>query len=64
MQHRVSWEIDVDAKDPRDAAQQARDAQLRPGTLATVFSVFRDNHYCDTIDLGEQDRGQNPKETA
>ena len=36
---RVRWEIDVEAKTALEAAQAARAAQLRPGTIATVFEV-------------------------
>jgi hypothetical protein len=35
----VAWAIDVSADSPREAAQQARDAQTREGTTATVFEV-------------------------
>jgi tRNA A37 threonylcarbamoyladenosine biosynthesis protein TsaE len=33
------WEIDIDARTATAAARQARAAQVRPGTLATVFDV-------------------------
>ena len=36
---RVSWEIDVDAKSPRAAAQEALRIQRDPESTATVFSV-------------------------
>lgn len=36
----VTWEIDAfDADTPMDAALQARAAQIRPGTIATVFTA-------------------------
>lgn len=36
----VTWEIDTfDARTPLDAALNARAAQIRPGTTATVFTV-------------------------
>jgi hypothetical protein len=38
-EYRVAWAIDVDADSPREAAQAARDAQTREGTIATVFEV-------------------------
>ena len=40
MNYRVRWEIDVDAENTLEAARQARAAQLRPYTLATVFDVY------------------------
>jgi hypothetical protein len=40
MQFRVIWEIDIDADEPKDAAQQARAIQLTPGMSATVFDVW------------------------
>jgi hypothetical protein len=39
MEYRVTWEIDVEADSPRQAAEKARAAQVRPGTIATVFTV-------------------------
>jgi hypothetical protein len=38
-EYRVIWTIDVDAADPREAAEKARAAQVRPDTTATVFQV-------------------------
>ena len=35
----VLWAIDAEADTPRQAARQARAAQVRPGTLAVVFDV-------------------------
>lgn len=35
----VSWQIEVEADSPREAAIKAQDAQQRVGTLATVFGV-------------------------
>jgi hypothetical protein len=39
MEYRVRWVIEVDADSPHDAAVKARAAQIRPGTIATVFEV-------------------------
>jgi hypothetical protein len=58
-EYRVRWEIDVSAGDPVEAAREARDAQLRPDSLATVFEVLRrrgsaqelDWSLAETIDL-------------
>jgi hypothetical protein len=40
MQFRVIWEIDIDAKGPKEAAREARTIQLTPGMSATVFDVW------------------------
>jgi hypothetical protein len=40
MQFRVIWEIDIDAEEPKEAAQQVRAIQLAPGMSATVFDVW------------------------
>jgi len=36
----VSWEIEVEAENPIEAAKLARAAQTQPNTRATVFDVF------------------------
>lgn len=53
--YRVTWEIDVEADDPREAAEVARASQADKDTTATVFSVL-DIHgtgQLRTIDLAE-----------
>jgi hypothetical protein len=40
LEFRVIWEIEIEAGSPEDAAQQARAAQLRPESSATVFGVW------------------------
>ena len=50
----VTWEIDVTAESPRDAARQAFLIQRDPGfTLATVFLVGCENGDRVTVDLSE-----------
>jgi len=39
MEYNVKWEIDVTADSAEAAAREARDAQLRRDTTATVFDV-------------------------
>lgn len=39
-EYRVIWMIDVTAASPVAATAEAQAAQLRPGTLATVFDVM------------------------
>lgn len=38
-EYRVTWEIDVDGANPRDAARHALKLQRGHGSTATVFSV-------------------------
>src|SRR5580704_2563262 len=40
MEFHVIWEIDIEAKGPKEAAQQARAIQLITGMSATVFDVW------------------------
>ncbi len=35
----VTWSIDIDAADPRSAAQQALEIQRDPASIATCFKV-------------------------
>jgi hypothetical protein len=43
MEYKVNWNIEVDADSPREAAIQARQAQIRPGSTAVVFTVETGN---------------------
>jgi hypothetical protein len=40
MEYRVIWEIDIHADSPKEAAEAAREVQLRPDMPATVFEVW------------------------
>lgn len=40
MKYFVTWEIDVDAESPREAAQKALNIQRDENSLATVFKVY------------------------
>jgi hypothetical protein len=40
MEFRVIWEIDIHADSPQQAAEAAREVQLRPDMPATVFEVW------------------------
>lgn len=60
--YRVRWEIDVEAETPYEAAVAARKAQVRPGTIATVFEVSEHVgpgeprwRHCGMFDLGKGD---------
>lgn len=52
---RVTWEIDVDADNPREAAEKALAVQRDPFSCATVFQVHRENltDFGVTVDLEE-----------
>jgi hypothetical protein len=39
----VSWEIEIEADNPIEAALKAREAQTRIGTRSTVFNVYGDD---------------------
>jgi len=47
-EYRVTWEIDISADSPLEAARQARLYQVKPDTTAVVFTVGD-----ETIDLLE-----------
>ncbi len=52
----ITWEIEVTAKDPIDAARIAFEMQQDPDTLATCFKVTeQDGEETITIDLLEED---------
>jgi hypothetical protein len=54
MEYRVNWNIEVDADSPREAAIQARQAQIRPGSTAVVFTVETGNPQGpESVDLME-----------
>lgn len=38
--YRVTWEIDIHADSPQEAARQAREIQLDPDNTADQFSVY------------------------
>lgn len=42
--YRVTWEIDVEAETPREAAEQAKAIQQDPGSWASVFSCLQTDY--------------------
>lgn len=50
---KVSWEIDIEAETPLEAAQQAWDIVRRPSSSANVFTVYAENGETEKIDLQE-----------
>lgn len=53
----VSWEIDVDASSPEEAARKAHEMVRRPDTTATVYKVIEHDSKGETttVDLSEFD---------
>lgn len=61
----VTWEFDsIDADSPEDAARMARAAQIREGTIATVFDVTDEQGNTTRIDLTEIDEERASTEAA
>lgn len=54
MQFLVTWEIDIDAENPLDAAQQALAIQRDPQAIATCFTVQDQEGNKTTVDLSEE----------
>lgn len=50
----VTWEIDADAHSPREAAEWARQQQIRPDTTAVVFGVTDEDGETVRVDLLEE----------
>ena len=53
MNYRVTWEIDIEADSPREAAELARACQVRPGTTAVVFDCADESGETTRVDLLE-----------
>jgi hypothetical protein len=62
MDYFVSWEIEVKADNPVEAARQARAAQTQPGTRSTVFQVYNEDAEdavrVDLTAIAEEEQGQ------
>ena len=54
MMH-VTWEVDVDADTPKDAARQALAIQRRADSTATVFDVTDESGHTVHVDLDENE---------
>jgi hypothetical protein len=51
--YRVSWDIDIDADSPREAAERALEIQRRPDSIATAFTVRDEAGESIEVDLDE-----------
>jgi hypothetical protein len=49
----VTWEMDIDAGTPEEAARQAWEAMRRPESTANVFDVLDTEGGCTRVDLME-----------
>jgi len=49
----VTWKIDVASRDPREAAEYARECMVDSETTATVFEVTDSTGVTTVVDLGE-----------
>jgi hypothetical protein len=62
MDYLVSWEIEVRADNPVEAARYARAAQTRSGTRSTVFQVYNEDAEdavrVDLTAIAEEEQGQ------
>ena len=60
----VTWEIDIDAATPEEAARKARANQQypRPGYWCGVFGVTDDSGETTSVDLDEIDQTPHPKD--
>lgn len=53
-EYRVLWEIEVTAESPKEAVKRAREIQLDPESIATVFEV---SEVPELIDLDPESEG-------
>lgn len=53
----VTWEIDIEAASPREAAEKALEIQRNPESAATVFTVMVRDEDTDSyqIDLSDEE---------
>lgn len=51
MNYLVSWEIDIEADTPEEAARLAREIQRDPDSTALFFSVRDQNQDEEVVDL-------------
>lgn len=54
MNYRITWEIDIHAASPLEAARQALAVQRDANSMATVFTVADEEGETLTIDLLEE----------
>ena len=47
----VEWSMNIDAREPQDAARQALGIHRDPGSIATVFHIYGDDGSDTIIDI-------------
>lgn len=52
-QYRVTWEIDIEAETPEEAARKALAIQRNPASTATVFNVTAEDGEMEDVDITE-----------
>lgn len=52
-EYRITWEIDIEAGNPRKAAEEALRIMKDPDSIASVFTVWDAKDNATTIDLLE-----------
>ncbi len=66
--YHVTWEIEIDADTPRDAAERALEIHRNPQSIATVFTVADTSDALDPegveIDLDDQPHRVNDDDPA
>lgn len=56
MEYRVTWDIEIEANSPREAAEEARAIQLDPDSEAVYYEVYHyHDKFVDHIDLLEDE---------
>ena len=55
----VTWEVDMYAETPADAARMAFAIMKKPGTTATVFKVFDEEGESTIVDILEEEDERN-----
>lgn len=55
--YHVTWEIDIGAASPKEAAEKALAIQRDPGSLATVFDVADEAGNLTRVDLDDGEVG-------
>ena len=52
-EYHLTWEIDLDADSPRQAAEKALTIHRNPESIATVFDVKDETGHTERIDLDD-----------
>jgi hypothetical protein len=66
MRYLVTWEIDIDADTPEEAARKALAIQRNPDSIATIFDVVRydSNDMFTRVDITELEEQSGIEDTS